>query len=278
MLHLQVRKIYGTIPAYIINRSVGDFLENYKPLIIAHRGASGYAPENTIPAFQRGLDLGADGIELDIRLTKDESIIVIHDQTIDRTTNGSGKVYELTLEQIKSFDAGYWYSDQYKGTSIPTLDEVMKIIPHDLFVNIEVKQGPFFDVRMVDVLANWLQKQSSNQNFVISSFDHRFLAELHEKQPNIRLGLLYEAVLFNPIRYLSELPFDVYSVHLFHETVSREMVEAFRQNGIKVICYTVNETEDLERMIELRVDGIITNYPDRLRNLLMVSYNGRQSD
>src|SRR5690625_6609337 len=126
---------------------LGFFYKNFrsvkmKPLIIAHRGASGNAPENTLAAFQLAVEEGADGIELDVHLSKDGELVVIHDDTLDRTTNGTGRVQDKDLDELKTYDAGSWFDSKFASERIPLLQEVIDILPDDVFLNVEIKNSP----------------------------------------------------------------------------------------------------------------------------------------
>lgn len=232
-------------------------------LILAHRGASGYAPENTMIAFKKGLELGCNGFELDVQLTKDNVPIVHHDWTVDRTTNGKGEIKNLTLEEIKSLDAGKWFSDEYVGEKIPTLEEVIKLIPENLLLNIEIKSKADDNRGIEKKVIELLEKHNRINNTVLSSFNHLCIERIISINSDIKLGVLFEAYLIDVFEYMEK--FKPYSIHPCNYYITEELVKKAKENDIKVLCWTVNETERAEDLMKMGVDGIITNYPDLLK-------------
>ncbi len=239
-----------------------------EPFVIAHRGASADAPENTLAAFGLGISQGADGVELDVHLTKDGKLAVIHDHRLDRTTTGTGLVKDKTMGELVSEDAGSWFSPAYAGIRIPELNEVLALLPAGYIVNIEIKNGPVFYPQIGRKLAEILQDWKGRHQYVISSFDHQVLTEVHTADPDLPLGLLYEAQLFNPAVYVNTLPYPVYSLHVFQHFATRAFVEAAHTVGLQVFTYTVDDKDDLARVYAAGVDGIICNHPQRARALL----------
>jgi len=219
--------------------------------IFAHRGASGYAPENTLAAIKKAIEMKADGIEIDIQLTKDGKIVVIHDWKVDRTTTGRGFVYELDFDYIRSLDAGQWYTKDFIGEVVPTLEEVLDILPNDMMLNIEIK-----DTARID-------------NIIVSSFHHDKIKRLQELEPKLKLALLTDSEFIEIEKYLSTNGLKSYSYHPEINLISKEDVEILHKNGVKVFVWTVNKEEDLAYLVKLGVDGVITNYPDIMKELLM---------
>ena len=162
--------------------------------IFAHRGASGYAPENTLSAIKKAIEMKADGIEIDIQLTKDGKIVVIHDWKVDRTTTGRGFVYELDFDYIRSLDAGQWYTKDFIGEVVPTLEEVLDILPNDMMLNIEIKdtarKHSNIEEKMLEVLKKYPEKFD---NIVVSSFHHDKIKRLQELEPKLKLALLTDS-------------------------------------------------------------------------------------
>ena len=223
-------------------------------LKIGHRGASGYEPENTLSSFRKALELGVNAIELDVHLCRTGEIVVIHDETVDRTTNGSGLVAEMSLEELRKFDAG-------NGQKIPTLAEVLRLVKGWIIVNIELKaKGTAKAVSML------LRKYRGQ--FLISSFDHQELKrfhQLHFMQPmftEIRIGLLVKEIL--PEHLILARDLDACSINVSMEGITAESVAQVHKQGLEIFVWTVNNPEDIKRMKELGVDGIFSDYPDRL--------------
>src|SRR5690606_20002442 len=157
------------------------------PLIIAHRGASDQAPETTMAAFRRALDIGADGIELDVHMSADGRLVVIHDETVDRTSNGKGLVKDKTLAELKELDFGSWFSEGFRGEKIPELEDVLELLSdRDVLLNIEIKNGPVFYPGIETAVADALQKYGMTDRTIISSFNHYTLVEIRRYDPGIR--------------------------------------------------------------------------------------------
>jgi glycerophosphoryl diester phosphodiesterase len=236
------------------------------PLIFGHRGASAYAPENTLIAFQRALELGADGVELDVTLSADGVPVVIHDDTVDRTTDGHGRVNALTLEELKQFDAGHKFNAAFAGERIPTLREVFEQwatrAPRPA-INIELKKdltpGKTLAARVVELIhhAGWAQ------DVIVSSFDFANLRRTRALDANLRLGALYVLAWrrLELHRTLTEL--QLAAMHPPHDWLTAKEIRRFQAQGYQVNTWTVNSEAALRRLCEAGVDGLITNYPDR---------------
>lgn len=233
-------------------------------LIIAHRGASGYAPENTLAAMKLAVEQNCDGIEMDVQLTKDGHVVVHHDWTVDRTTNGTGAIKDLTLEEIRSLDAGVWFSDKYRGEKVPTLEEVFIEMPKNLMLNVELKAVSLDNRDLEAKVVELLEKYDRMDATIISSFNHLCLKRIREISPKVKIAVLYEAHMFNPYQYLEANNFDSYSLHPCHYYTTSELVQELHGKNIKVYTWTVNETSKAELLRAMGVDGIITNYPDML--------------
>ncbi|TDF92354.1 glycerophosphodiester phosphodiesterase [Paenibacillus piri] len=237
-----------------------------KPMNIAHRGAKGMAPENTLAAFRLGLEQGCEGIELDIHLSADGELIVCHDATIDRTTHGKGAIRELTLSEIKSYDAGYWFGEQFRGETVPTLGEVFDLVPASIMINVEVKDH--VDEQIERKLVDFLRERGRLDNVVISSFDHKCVRRIKLLEPNSKIGLLYAFNLVEPAAYACSFDVEVYSLHPHFKLVDSELVIKAGHHGIAVYPWTVNEERELLDVTALGVSGIITDFPGRLNDLL----------
>lgn len=234
-------------------------------MIIAHRGAKGMSPENTLGAFKLGLEQGCEGIELDVHLSADGELIVIHDHTLDRTTDRKGAIAEKTLAEIKEADAGSWYSEAYKGEKVPTLAEVFDLVPASVMINIEIKAP---GNGMEQKLADFLSERGRIDNVVTSSFDHKSVRRLKLIEPKAKIGLLYANNLLDPTAYARSFDVEVYSLHPHFRAIDAEDVAKAVENGLKVYPYTANEVHDFKELNEKGVSGIITDFPGRLKEWL----------
>ena len=232
-----------------------------KPLVWAHRGASGYAPENTLAAFQKAVDLGADGVELDIQLTKDDQIVVIHDETIDRTSDGKGWVKDYTLEELRAFNYNRT-KPEYKHADIPTMREVFELLkPTGLFINIEIKTGVVFYEKIEEKILALAKEMGMEDRVCYSSFNHYTVTRIHELKPDAEVGFLY-----------ADGPIDMpsygvkHGVNALHPALYNLQYDGFvkecKEKGLKLNVWTVNERPYIEMCCQYGVDAIITNYPD----------------
>lgn len=232
-----------------------------KPLVWAHRGASGYAPENTLAAFQKAVDLGADGVELDIQLTKDDQIVVIHDEMIDRTSDGKGWVKDYTLEELRAFNYNRT-KPEYKHADIPTMREVFELLkPTGLFINIEIKTGVVFYEKIEEKILALAKEMGMEDRVCYSSFNHYTVTRIHELKPDAEVGFLY-----------ADGPIDMpsygvkHGVNALHPALYNLQYDGFvkecKEKGLKLNVWTVNERPYMEMCCQYDVDAIITNYPD----------------
>jgi len=228
------------------------------PKIIAHRGANADAPENTMAAFQLALDQGADGIELDVMLSKDHEIVVIHDDTVDRTTNGTGQVSDLTLAELKALDAG-------DGEPIPTLDEVLTKFGGKFLINIELKNyNTLFDSLPLDV-ARLFSDHQAGDDILISSFNPINFPRFHRLLPSVPIGMLTFPGKANFFAYHF---FRYNALHPYFKDVDEALVQRLHAKGKAVNVWTVDEAADIRHMAKLGVDSIITNNPKRAMTVL----------
>jgi glycerophosphoryl diester phosphodiesterase len=229
-------------------------------LIYAHRGASDIRPENTLPAFAAAVAQGANGIECDVQLTRDGHAVIIHDYTLNRTTNGHGKVADHTLKQIKSLSAGAWFSPRYKNVRVPTLDEVLKKVKKtDLMLNVEMKNFPILQQGLEEKVAELIAKYNLYEQTIVSSFIPASLAKLKKINRKIQTALLYFGRLEKPWLLAREL--NAQFVHPPPEQVSEEYVDIMQKKGIFVCPYRVDEKETIAKMITCGVNGVITTKP-----------------
>lgn len=223
---------------------------------IAHRGASGYEPENTLASFKKALSLGVDGIELDVYALQDGTVVVIHDETVDRTTDGSGNVIDKSLAEIKKLDAG-------DGEKIPTLSEVLDLINRKVCVHIELK-GENTAKPVSSIIKEYVSKKNwKYSDFFVSSFDHNELKSFKNLLPQVGIGALIIGVIKKLDSYKNDM--DAESVNIWFHLARKSDIKKAHDIGLKVLVYTVNSKKDIEKMKLYGVDGIITNYPDRVK-------------
>ena len=236
------------------------------PYVIGHRGAMGHAPENTMASFRRAWLLGARMVELDVQLTADNQLVVIHDETIDRTTSGRGAVASLTADEIRSFDAGSWCGAGFAGQRVPLLGEVIEWARGKVNLVIEVKTSPAQVATCIDVLQRELQEREFIEQCLIISFDHPFLKELKDANSRLAVGMVYFARLHDPVRAVRAIHGS--AMHMHYSCIDAQDVAALQRAGIAVSAWTVNEPADIQRMVDLGVDSITTNYPDRVEPIV----------
>ncbi len=232
-------------------------------LNIAHRGASALAPENTMAAFERAIDLGADVVELDLHLTRDGELVVIHDDTLDRTTDGRGPVHERSLEELKRLDAGRWFGQAFVGQRIPTLSEVLDRFAKKLPLALEVKAGSTFFPGIEERVVAALRQHSAIEQAAVASFDHFALRRLKEIEPTLRTAALLVGRPVPMSAIGGACAADAMALEA--SLVTKSEVEACRAAGLQLVVWVVNEPDQMRRFIGLGVDGIITDRPDLLR-------------
>lgn len=236
------------------------------PLIMAHRGASGNAPENTMAAFQLAVDEGADGIELDVHLSKDGEIVVIHDDTLNRTTNGTGNVHEKDLAELKTYDAGSWFDPKFSEERIPLLQEVIDILPESVFLNIEIKNSPIVHTGIEQKLVDLLEKNNRLNDTIISSFDHESLYTIKKLAPELKIGIIYNVNFANTLEYVKTFKeAEVYSLHPNYKIIYNRDIDPFLDAGLQVYPYTINDEQLAKDLHAKGVNGLITNYPTKIR-------------
>lgn len=230
--------------------------------IVAHRGASGYAPENTLDAFELAVKMGAAGIELDTHICKSGEIVVAHDEKIDRVSDGTGYIKDMTLSELKSHKFNKTHPE-YANATIPTLEEVFQLIkPTNLYINIELKNGLIdyegLEQKCVDLAA----KCGMTDKIIFSSFNHYSLLRMKQIDKSIYCGLLYEATLIKPWAYAIALGMNALHPHYSELLVpGGECAEAHKV-GVEINPWTVNTEEALRAVMAEGADGIITNFPD----------------
>ena len=239
-----------------------------KTLVIAHRGASQDAPENTLAAFRLGLEQGCDAFELDVQLTKDGKLMVCHDFTLKRTTGAPGRFIDMDSADIRRLDAGSWFGERFRGEKVPFLTEVLELVPRGIMINIEVKIIPEYIGRIENALVSLLRAANRIEDVVVSTFDHPTAAAIARLESKLRVGLLYEQRLYRPDLYARSLPVPVFSLHPYYLQVDGAAAAEARSAGLALYPWTVNNEATMRRLIELGVDGIITDVPGKLRAVL----------
>lgn len=238
------------------------------PLVCAHRGRSGLYPENTMAAFEAAVELGADFLELDVRRTADGEIVCIHDGTADRTTDGSGEIAQMTLAQVRGLDAGAWKGEQYAGERIPLLGDVLRQIAPRLVVDIEIKQREIAE-QVVEIV----REAGALRRVTIVSFDRDDLRAAKSAEPALACGLITggldgDGVEAEQALIGSALECGASFISCGHRSVTASLVRECHLMGLALMAWTMDEPADIARMIDLRVDGLVSNYPERAMEML----------
>lgn len=239
--------------------------------VISHRGANKYAPQNTLPAFQKAAAIGADGFETDVHITKDGELVLCHNYTIDETSDGKGKIADMTYAQLERFDFGRYFSPRYKNTKIPSLDEFLSFVETtDISVmNIELKSPEQNETAIVRETIRLVKEHNLFDKLLISSFDPKLLVEAKEIDENCKTGYLYDftkkatyenKMMTKYIEFAKSIGAD--ALHPLYIYVDKKYVEKAHETGLMVNTWTVDSVRAIEKMIKCGVDGIITNFPD----------------
>lgn len=235
-----------------------------RPLLIGHRGAMACAPENTMVSFEEGLRQGADLIELDVHLCASGEVVVIHDAYVDRTTDGTGLVVDLTLAQLKALDAGGWYDSRYAGQRIPTLDEVLAWARGRVPLAIEIKNGPVFYPDIEGKVVALIRAHEMVDQVIVISFDHTCLPRVKAHCAEISTGILYVGQLADPVSAAAAAQADSLRPAWAH--VTAETVQVAHQAGLTVEPWGSNA--DYDHLIQLGVDAVTADHPAAVRELL----------
>ena len=250
--------------------------------MMAHRGGGGLWPENTLYAFERAVEIGADVIETEVHSTADNTLVFIHDETVDRTTNGTGPVNSLSLKELKKIDAGYhWTADggrtfpfRGKGITVPTLEEVFTALP-DQRINIDMKQ---INPPLAAQLCEMIHAFDMVEKVMVASFSNKALRDFRQICPTVATSasrrevtlfflsnLIFLGAAYGPACHALQIPEYSSGLHV----LTKRFLQTAHGHNLKVHVWTVNQLEDMKRLLELGVDGIITDYPDRLIPLLI---------
>ena len=232
-----------------------------------HRGFSGCYPENTMLAFEKALEAGCEGMEFDVHLTRDGQVVIIHDETVDRTSNGSGWVKDMTYAQLCRLDFSYRWAGQLPFQRIPTLREYFALVKDlDILSNIELKTGVWEYPGIEQKVWDLIREFSLEDRVIVSSFNHNSILRMKALAPSLPCGFLTETWILEPGSYVSSHGVEAYHPQFY--MVTPEQAADLKAHGVRINTWTVNEEADIRRMIRLDVDGIIGNYPDRVARIL----------
>ena len=246
---------------------IRNMYDKPRPLVFGHRGAMAYAPMNTLAAYELAAEQGADGIELDVWLSQDDVPVIIHDFEVNETTDGEGRVGSMPLEALKELDAGSWFSDEYAGERIPTLDEVFETVGQKLYINVEIKS---VDLKVDDVAEKTIaciQRHNMQERVIVSCFNPFVLRRVNKIAPEIPMGFLQADEMPFYIKWMMfGVPYEADHPHI--EQMTAERVEKSSKRGRVTNVWTVNEPEDAKRLRDFGVNGMITDNPDVILNAL----------
>lgn len=262
-------------------RAIFQKIKDKRPMVFAHRGGGGLYPENTLEAFKYSAQMGVDVLELDIHSTADGALVVLHDKTVNRTTNGEGEVNKMTLAELKKLDAGYHFTldggqtfpFRGKGVTIPTLQEIFDALPNQTF-NVEPKQA---EPSVVKPLCEMIRARKMTDNVIVGSFRQTAIDEFRAECSEVATSgtprevsaflAMYKIGLgenYTPPMQALQIPQRVGSLQI----VTKDFIETARRLNLQVHVWTINQTEDMQRLIETDVDGIMTDYPDKLLEII----------
>lgn len=239
-----------------------DLARFTRPLLIGHRGYPAKFPENTLAAFEGAMQAGCDMIELDVTLSRDRKVVVIHDDTLDRTTNGKGPVLERTLEEIKRLDAGSWFAPRFSAERIPELSEVMELTAGRCMLNIEIKQSAFEAGYPIDAIEHQVvtlvRASGAMDRVIISSFDKRILERIAAMDAPPAIAYISDHGVDERVLDML-LAMKAFSWHPSFKVLTRDQVDMLHTAGLKVFPWTINTRAEAEKVLALGVDGLICN-------------------
>lgn len=249
----------------------GDARRGRLPVLVTgHRGFSGAAPENTLAAFRAAIAAGCDIIELDVHLSRDREVVVIHDDTLERTTSGRGNVADQTFAELKRLDAGAWFAPRFAGERIPSLAEVLALSRNRVLVNIELKKGkyllPYTMGELADLALREVEKAGMEGQVLFSSFAPAAVDRIRERNPALPVALIRDKPWGSPEEAGGGKIYPALNCKAV--VLNEENIRRARGEGIRIHVWTVDAPEEMARFVALGVDGIITNHPDRLIRLL----------
>lgn len=228
--------------------------------IFAHRGNSTHYPENTLAAFQSAAQLAVHGVEFDVHVTKDQQAVVIHDEQLERTTNGHGFVKDYTLAELQQLDAGSWFAPQFATETIPTLQQVLAVFQHsNILINIELKTDIFEYPGIERLVIQEVEQAQLTPHIIISSFNHETLLRVHQLAPHIQTAALFSSLVVNLEDYVAQLQVDAY--HIFYGHTMRSIMQPILHSDATVRTYTVNDTATAQQLQQAGVHAIFTDDP-----------------
>ncbi|PWI57885.1 hypothetical protein BM613_06505 [Sulfoacidibacillus thermotolerans] len=237
--------------------TVRELFHNTSQIKIAHRGASANYPENTLPSFQGAIELGAQMIELDVHLTLDEELVIIHDATLDRTTDHTGEVAMLPWHTMAKADAGSWRGESFRHTPLPRLQDVLAWLPNDIMLNLELKGTPHTAARLAAHTLNALNQFHCEERVLLSSFNHELLATLRKLHSNIALGAIFYGRLWPPLALAKEL--DLFSLHAHVASIDDAWVQFVRSQNYEVIAWTLTTQKHVQVCKESGVKAFVVD-------------------
>lgn len=267
--------IFTVILLFILTADSMAFSDSSRLLIIAHRGVSSQAPENTLSAFHKVVASGANVVELDIRQTKDSALVILHDGTVDRTSNGHGDVEDFILAELRRLDAGSWFDTSFSHERIPTLKEALDAIDSSLTIIIEIKEDNNRYPGIEEGVLWTIRQQRIESRVIVKSFDRSVLKRFRSMAPDIPLLYVFvftipffDVTIDHGVSLGSVYDLDVEYLQLHRILATRSFVEKAHRKGKKVVVWAVDDVEGMKDILELGVDGIETDFPNEL-SLLM---------
>ncbi len=261
----------ASLPAIADERptTIKKFMDIDSPIrVIAHRGFSGQAPENTLVAIRQAIEVGADMVEIDVTVTADGHVILLHDETLDRTTDGQGSPTSMTMDEIRELDAGSWFAPEYAGEGIPTLTEALETVKDRILINVEIKSEAV-EHGVVPKVAALIVEHEMLDLVVVSSFSPEALRLMKITDPAVITATLFNKELHtdrDPLEIIQEVGSRGFNIS--GKRLTAAMVERCHRHGIPVAVYTVNEPDEIRRLIELGVNAVFTDHPDLMIEVL----------
>lgn len=239
-------------------------------LNIAHRGFSGVYPENTMIAFEKAIEAGCDGIELDVQLTKDGVPVIMHDEKVDRTTDGTGFVKDYTFSEIRKLNAEYRYEKADIFCEVPSLREYFELVKDkNIFTNVELKNSVVLYENLEEKVLDLIDEYNLRDRIIISSFNHLSVVKMKKMAPDMKYGFLEESIVLDAAMYAKRYGIDY--LHPSWQSVTKEYCRQAKEEGIEINTWTVNDLALMKKLQGLQVHGVITNFPDRVKKLEMES-------
>jgi len=266
----------GSSTGVVVESAQGDTREKGAPTVavIAHRGLPTRAPDNTLAAFRKALELGVDMLEVDVQLTKDGHLVVLHDTSVNRTTDGRGALRDFTLEELKSLDAGNWFAEEFRNEHIPTLDEVVDILDAGTTLLLEIKYGSPYHMGIEERLIAFIRQHQLEHRVLIKSFDSDVVSRVRRLAPNIPVGIsilfripFLSLIVHRGIRFGDVLEEDVDFLHVHRIGLTQALIDDAHARGMKVIAWDVNDEKTMRKVIAMGVDAIETDEPELLKKL-----------